>query len=276
MRRWTILGFFLLTGMNSVALASDINTAIVNADRHLSVELGGLHQNYAETQGGTALDKEQGTMPDMGVEYSVLGLNRPFLFVLGGTLAGGHTAYTGALVNLATGATVPWDSSTRNRILDAHVGLGYAFGLGDLALIPGVIYGEHSWERDINYGASPGLQENYGNQYMAATLKAQFALGQSTVVSLSGAYGTTMNATMSSSSIGNFALTDKPWVHAGFAVDFAAYSDLHIGMKLDYTQFKYGASANFINNPYNVNLPLVEPFSKSTQTVFNLTMGYNF
>lgn len=266
MRRWTVLGIALFVGGSGAAMAGEVNTAIVNADRYLSVEVGGLSQNYRETLNGTVPDKEQGTIPDIGVEYSVLGLYRPFRFVIAANYASGGTDYIGSLMN-----GTPYDTTTHNRIIDAHMALGYAFGFGSFALIPGIEYGEHSWERNINYDTDPGYQERYGNQYMAATLEGQFAINQSTVLSLSGAYGTTANPTMTNnlSPGGVFYLHARPWERLGLKVDYAAYSDLHIGVKLSYTDFKYGGSANTVNNYF-------EPDSQTRQATFGLTMGYNF
>lgn len=273
MSRWTVVTAGVLLASGGTAWAGEVNTAIVNADRYLSVEVGGLQQNYRETMNGTVPDKEQGFIPRIGVAYSLLGLEYPFRFTLGASYASGSTHYIGSLQN-----GTPYDSNTGNHILDAHVGLGYAFGFGSFALIPGLEYGEHSWERNLNNGASPGYQERYGNQYMAATLEGQFALSQSTVLSLSGAYGTTLNPTMTNDSVPGltYYLGNQPWARVGLGVDYAAYQHLHIGLKLSYTRFKYGRSAT-----YTVTIPpyvysTYEPDSETQQTAFSLTMSYNF
>ncbi|AOU96876.1 hypothetical protein BI364_01610 [Acidihalobacter yilgarnensis] len=260
----------MLLASGGTAWAGEVNTTIVNADRYLSVQVGGLQQNYRETNNGTVPDKEQGFIPRIGVEYSLLGLERPFRFVLGASYASGNTYYKGGLQN-----GTPYDTNTGNHILDAHVGLGYAFGFGSFALTPGIEYGEHSWERNINHGTSSGYQERYGNQYMAATLEGQFALSQSTVLSLSGAYGTTLNPTMTNNLYPGltYYLGTKPWARVGLKLDYAAYSNLHMGVQLSYTRFAYGVSSLY---PVGNNLGTYEPNSETRQTAFDLSLSYNF
>lgn len=273
MRSWRVLGVGLLVTLSGPALAGEVNTAIFNADRYISVQVGGLHQNYRETLNGTVPDKEQGTIPDIAVEYSLLGLERPFRFVIGGSLAGGDTRYIGSLTN-----GTPYNTSTGNHILDAHVGLGYAFGLGSFALTPGIEYGEHSWQRDINHDTAPGYQERYGNQYVAASLEGQIALSQDTVLSLGGAYGTTLNPTMNNSSYPGltYSLGAKPWARANLKVDYAAYTNMHIGLSVQFTQFTYGASPAYLVTQGGTTYTTSEPDSKTQQALFNLTLSYNF
>lgn len=273
MRSWRILAVALLATLSVPALAGEVNTAILNADRYISVQVGGLHQNYRETVNGKVPDKEQGTIPDIAVEYSLLGLERPFRFVIGGSYAGGDTRYLGSLQN-----GTPYNTSTGNHILDAHVGLGYAFGMGSLAITPGIEYGEHSWQRDINHDAAPGYQERYGNQYVAASLEGQIALSQDTVLSLSGAYGTTLNPTMNNNQYPGltYNLGAKPWARAILKVDYAAYDNMHIGLSVQFTQFTYGGSPSYIVNQGGAAHITSEPDSKTQQALFNLTLGYNF
>lgn len=280
MCRRTMVVAGLLLASCGTAWAGEVNTAIVNADRYLSVQLGGMQQNYRETYNGTVPDKEQGTIPSIGIEYSLLGLDRPFRFVLGLNYASGDTHYIGSLQN-----GTPFNTVTGNHILDAHIGLGYAFGFGSFALIPGVEYGEHSWTRNISHNADvyypaantvvAGGQERYGNQYAAFTLDGQFAINQVTVLSLSGAYGTTLNPTMTNSSYPGltYYLGTKPWARIGLKLDYAAYENLHLGMGVSYTRFKYGMSGQY---PVSSTLLTFEPNSETQQTNFDLTLSYNF
>lgn len=261
----TILVSTLLLASCGMAWSGELNTAIVNSDRYLSVQVGGLQQNYRETQNGIVLDKEQGILPNIGVEYSLLGLRYPLRFMLGANYSSGGTHYKGALIGGPS-----YDTVTNNRILDAYVGLGYAFGNGTFALIPGLEYGEQSWVRNINHDTPAGYQERYGNQYMALTLEGQFALSQATVLSLGGAYGSTLNPTMTNNLVpGTFYLGNKPWARASLKLDFAAYNDMHVGLVARYTRFKYGASPNSIGG-------LIEPDSETQQSDFDFTLSYNF
>lgn len=274
MCRRTLVAAGLLLASCGTVWAGEVNTAIVNADRYLSVQVGGMTQNYSESIG----DKEQGTIPSIGVEYSLLGLDRPFLFKIGLNYSEGNTRYKGFVQNLNTNTTTPSDTTTSNHIFDAYVGLGYAFGFGPIAVTPGVEYGEHSWRRDINFDTGPGYQENYGNQYVAVTLLGQLAVNQYTVISLSGAYGQTLNPSMTNNVFpSTYSLNTKPWTQLGFKVDYAAYSDMHIGFGINYTEFKYGASPTYYyTDSTGTTYASLEPFSKTQQTIVDLSLGYNF
>ena len=250
------------------AQASSVDPAIVAANCALSFSLGAVNQNYRELDsGGAVLDKENGTIPRIGVEYSLMGLKTPLLFYMGADYAIGDTSYKGSLQNLLTGATTPYDSSTGNEMLDLRVGLGYAFGFGPFALIPGVEGGFSSWQRHLNHGSPPGYDESYTHGHAAVTLSGQIAVGK-TVLRADAAYGKTISPRMQTGGT-TYDLVSKPWSRIGVGIDYAAKADFHLGARVAYTQFRYGAS------PVNAS-GFYEPDSKTRHTTFDLVLSYNF
>lgn len=251
-----------------VANASSVDPTIVAANRSLSVYLGAVNQNYKEYLANSVADQEKGTIPRIGVEYSLMGRQTPFLFYLSGDYASGDTKYVGALQN-----GTPWDGSTGNEILNLTTGVGYAFGFGPLALTPGVEYGYSSWKRNLNQGYVPyGYTEYYSHGHAAFTLTAQLALGSRTVLTLGGAYGKTMGPTMNTGGY-RFTLGSKPWSRANLGIDFAASRHTHVGAKLSYTEFKYGASPTV----YILGIPYAfEPDSTTKHATFDFVVSYNF
>lgn len=250
------------------AQASSVDPAIVAANRALSVSLGAVNQNYRELKGnGSVFDKENGTIPRIGVEYSLMGQEKPLLFYIGMDYAKGDTSYKGAVQNLLTGVSTPYDSSTGNEMLDLRVGLGYAFGFGRFAFIPGFEYGFSSWQRHLNHGNPPGYDESYAHGHVAGTLSAQVALGK-TVLRADVAYGQTLAPRMDTGGT-LYVLGTKPWSRIGLGVDYAVKASLHAGARVAYTQFKYGAS------PVNA-AGFYEPNSKTQHTTFDFVVSYNF
>jgi hypothetical protein len=256
--------------------ASSVDTAIVSANRALSVSLGALNQNYRELDsGGSVLDKENGTIPRIGIEYSLMGLQTPLRFYMSADYAGGDTSYKGALQN-----GTPYDTTTGNKIVDLNVGLGYAFGFGRFAVIPGVEYGYSNWQRDVGKGDPyHGVKETYSHGHMAATLSGQFAMTPKAVLSLGVAYGKTVAPTMKiDEQFGHsvisptFNLGSKPWSRLSIGLDYAAKKTLHIGGRLAYTQFRYGASPYY---PVGTGTAY-EPDSKTRLTTFDFVVSYNF
>jgi hypothetical protein len=254
------------------AQASAVDPAIVAANRALSFSLGALNQNYRELDsGGSVLDKENGAIPRIGVEYSLMGLQTPLRFYMSADYAGGDTSYKGALQN-----GTPYDTTTGNKIVDLNVGLGYAFGFGRFAVIPGVEYGYSNWQRDVGKGDPVhGVKETYTHGHLAVTVSGQFAITSKAVLSLDAAYGKTVSPQMKIDELGGtsvtsptFELGSKPWSRVGLGFDYAAKKNVHIGARLAYTQFKYGASAVYAG--------VYEPDSKTRHTTFDFVVSYNF
>jgi hypothetical protein len=256
--------------------ASSVDPTIVAANRALSVSLGAVNQNYRELDGGgSVLDKENGTIPRIGVAYSLMGLGTPLRFYMNADYANGDTTYKGALQN-----GTPYDTNTGNEMLNLNVGLGYAFGFGRFALIPGVEYGVSRWVRDVGKGDPyHGVKESYTHGHAAVTVSGQFAMMPKVVLSMDAAYGKTIAPTMrieeqygSSVSSPLFSLDAKPWSRFGIGLDYAAKQNLHVGARIVYTQFKYGASAVY---PFGTGTAH-EPDSETRHTTFDFLVSYNF
>lgn len=254
--------------------SSAVDPAIVAADRALSFYVGGVDQNYREFDGSGVLDKELGTIPRIGVEYSLMGLSTPLRVYVNASYADGDTSYKGQLQN-----GTPYDTRTGNEMLAFDAGVGYAFGVGRFAFIPGLEYGVSSWVRDIGKGdPQHGVKESYVHGHVALTLAGQLAVTPRVVATLAAAYGKTVSPWMkivgmygSSVNSPTYTLGSKPWNRLALNLDYAVRPHLHVGARLAYTRFKYGASAvyPFAGGSY-------EPDSETKHATFDLAVAYGF
>lgn len=220
------------------------------------------------------LDTETGPVPGIALSISamkdvVLG-NDYIKFSY--DYSSGHTDYIGSL--LKGGGKYGSVISTSGAIFtnySVRYGKGLASGASSM-LTPYLEFGQHMWERGINYG------ETYTNKFYGLGLLGQYALGGRVVLSLEAAYGRTSQSNIVvNSGIGltgfSGPLGNSDLYKAGISIDFAFGQRMHGNIGVDYTAFNYGISALY---PSGANSVSWEPDSQTKYTTFKFGLGQEF
>ncbi len=175
-------------------------TATANAFTLHERELSGVNIypviekfNYKEYKDGKEIDKEDGTLKGVGIEFEgyekFLGL--PIYSSLMFEFLTGDTDYTGAIVDTQTGQETPYSSTTDNKIFRTRFEAGpyFRFNVGrdkewQVTVIPAFNYGGRRWERDIDVQGRT-QDETYGWIYWGGSLdlrirKSKFYFGAKT------------------------------------------------------------------------------------------------
>jgi hypothetical protein len=289
MNKGYIAGLLVLAGASS-AFAADMPVKarvaavpyvqyndILAANNQIMVQAVGTHLNYAEYDDGrsyppgTFVDSEKGWVPGIGLKVSAMGdWAVSNLYVAAeASWSKGHTSYfeppgvLGGPVSLTHNA----------QIADAAFRLGKGFGITpNFMITPFAEFGFHQWQRDT----SPMNGETYEHEYAGGGLLFQYAPVQRLVLSASGMVGTTIDPKISiaanpriNTAVDLGLGSELTW-RVGGAVDYAITPHFHVSGSLDYTEFKYGASAR---DPIN---GIYEPNSTSQVLVGKIGFGYSW
>lgn len=225
-----------------------------------------LSQHYAEHLNGstTVLDSEQGTnIP--GLTFALQGQGSHFGFGASLSVARGTTDYIGALENLKTGATTPYDSTTQNHILNMQLSVDEGFSpLKDVAILPSFFVGRQHWYRQM---LGPyGYDELYNSVFYGGGLSVACQLPAHFVFAAGYNWGRTSGASMQSDYGGlpTFDLGDRPWRVANARLTWRIpHHTLAIYVNYRLTQFGYGQSPM---DPYG----FVEPNSTTQWNTVSL------
>jgi hypothetical protein len=249
---------------------------ILAANNQIIVQAVGTHLDYAEyddgrTQpAGTFADSEKGWIPGIGLKVSAMGdWAVSNLYVA--AEASWSKGTTGYFEGPAFGG--PLNLSHHAEIVDAAFRLGKGFSVApNFMITPFAEFGVHQWIRDL----SPLNPETYQHEYAGGGLLIQYAPVQRLVLSANGMVGSTIDPKISiAANPGiNNALelglgTALTW-RLGGSVDYAITQQFHISGSVDYTEFKYGASAR---DPLT---GIYEPNSTSKVLVTKLGLGYSW
>ncbi len=250
-------------------------TEILNVNNQFGAGLTGHWIDYLESVGGMPVDKEVGGQLGLEVSGSLM---RDWVFrnvyIYGRfNLSDGKTKYTGALRGGTYGSLVNNDGA---KVTSEAVRLGKGFAISDtLMLTPYIGVGARQWSRDL-IGFS-GYHENYSHGYWGAGLLVQLSPAPRWVVSAHGLVGSTFGARLKTSDNGNYPIIPQSYglgssaiFIAGLSLDYAVTRHIHANVGIDYTHFKYRASAL---SPIDGSW---EPDSKTSETTLKFGLGYAF
>jgi opacity protein-like surface antigen len=262
---------YALISINALANTTDIKSA----NNQVGIQYQSTNVDYTETgngvlgAAGVTLDTENGSVPGYGIFASVmkdLWLGNDY-FAAEYDHASGSTNYVGSLQGGTYGSVVQSDSATL-----ANYSLRYGKGFvvnNSTMLTPFAEVGHHKWDRGVNTG------EDYSNHYFGAGVLAQYSPVSKLVLSANALLGYTFGSYITVNAIpsANFAgfaggLGNSPLYRVGAGADYALTQQIHANIGIDYTSFKYGASA--IYSGYG------EPDSKTNYTTVKVGIGYAF
>lgn len=256
----------------SIAHADD---TLTRANNQVTVSVGGQYLDYTESIAARdPLDTEKGTLTAFRLgavrQGEVFGISNIYL---SGAInrATGTTSYDGYLQNRSTGALTPYKMKTSNEVIDISLKAGRAFEItqnGNAQLVPYIAYGYRYWNRDSSADRF-GYVEKYTHHSASAGLLGQYAITPKLVANADASVGTTFGAKMTANFVpGTFDLGSKPIVSASFGLDYALTQQVHVNGNYQVTQFRYGQS-NVVNGYF-------EPYSKTTQQIVSVGIGYAF
>ncbi|WP_347555301.1 hypothetical protein [Robbsia sp. KACC 23696] len=182
----------------------------------------------------------------------------------------GRTDYDGALQNVFTGATIPYEAGTRVYSTDINVKVGKAFPFTPTGqVIYYAYYGYHQWLRDSTDKVF-GYDEHYRHHSAGVGLIGQWAATPKLVFSIEGQVGGTFAATMNADNVsGKFKLGSDLTEMGSLGMDYAITRHVHVNAAYQISHFKYGAS--------NVVDGLVyEPSSSTTNQTLRAGVGLAF
>jgi len=255
--------------------AAHANDSIITSNNQMSIDIGNHFLDYHElTSGGQGYaDSEVGSQPAAKLsivqQSTFLGV-KDIYTALSYEYSRGLTDYTGALQNLQTGATTPYNTVTRNATSDYDLRIGRSFavvGYTDVQVTPFFDYGYHSWSR-FPEGAY-GYQENYANQEAGLGLLVQYAVTPKLVVNGELEFGHLIDPKMDTAGSPEFILHSRASNSLAFGVDYAMTRTVHVNMSYQLTSFQYGQSA--VNSQ-----ELFEPDSKTAVQSVMAGIGLHF
>ena len=312
MNKVIIAGAALALAATGVANAADMATKarvykappptgcaydIIRANSQISVDFAATNWDYAEfnqpaagtnilanpalPQGAT-LNTEKGWLPGVAVTGSYMS-DCSSSFISNIYLYGRGTYLNGHTTEWVNG--VPGTFSDPARVWDGDFRIGKGFQVGsNVMLTPYIGAGVDDWKRTISGFPTGALIEDYSHGYVGVGLLLQVAVAPRFVVSAYGLGGGTFNSQMNfnpntainAATLGpnhTFKLGNSGTVKAGASVDYAFTNNWHVNAGVDYTYFKYGASAMEL-------LPLgfgtFEPPSRTSNVTTTIGVGYSF
>jgi hypothetical protein len=190
------LSAFFLVGLSHASIAG-ASRAILSANNQFAIDVPLKRLDYLESNGGTPLDSERGTI--VGADLSVSAMTAPdmdliYLYGHFGFVTGA-SQYVGAYAKGKYGDLVQ-DDGAQIFNEDFRIGKGFDFGSSFMAT-PFLGAGARQWSRYIT--GSGGYQEDYSLGYVGAGVMLQYALTDCMVISANGLVGETFNADMNSS-----------------------------------------------------------------------------
>lgn len=232
--------------------------------------------DYKETNDGRLgsragkLDAENGHVPGFALSFSMMKddlLDNEY-FQYQYSKNDGHTGYTGAFQSGGSFGSVVRQSDATISDYSLRWGKGFALD-GAFMITPYGELGHHEWQRGINAG------ETYTHSWYGAGTLVQYSPFSRLVFTANALVGRTFAADIDvngphgfSGSLGNSNL-----YKAGLSTDYAFTKRFHGNVGVDYTSFKYGASAT-----QRVSSRLVswEPDSETNYTTLKIGVGYAF
>ena len=250
-----------------------INPDIVKASNQLAVGAGMLEQDYREFNDGLVpslpaiLDSESGRITSLRFSYT--GMIRQLYVQANLNYSTGDTDYVGYLQSSGPPVTyTPFNTTTDNQIVDILVRVGYAFRAGaSVVLIPYGEMGNYMWERDVGPSTPYGITEDYFHMNFSLGAKALYSPIDRLVLELGGGYGTTFFSTMTVDGY-DYELGDKPYMSAYASLDYRFVTNWHLKWSADYRKWEYGQS--------DIVAGYLEPHSRTEQTQYLMSVGYNF
>ena len=250
-------------------------TEILNVNNQFEAGVTGNWIDYLEHLGNMPFDKEVGGQLGLEVSGSLM---RDWVFrnlyVYGQfKWSNGNTKYTGSYEGDPYGSLITSDGA---EVTSESVRLGKGFAINDtLMLTPYLSAGARQWGR--NSDDPGGYHEDYSHGYWGAGLLVQLSPAPRWVVSAHGLVGSTFGARLKTSDNGNFPIIPQSYglgssaiFIAGLSLDYAVTRHIHANVGIDYTHFKYGASAR---SPIDGSW---EPDSKTSETTLKFGLGYAF
>ncbi len=282
-RRVTCCGAIILSAVCSFLAMGQANASVADIyAANNSVELGlGAHRlNYREYDESGTLDTEKGWLPAVDAELSFLvkPVSRSFWnnFYLGlkGEFAWGDTEYDGALVDISTGATTPYKSTTENTIMSLSSKFGYGFPIGKSVMaVPFIDLGLRNWERNLTGIGS--YREDYRHGFFAAGAMLHISPAPRWVLTLSGEGGTTFNSQMEAEGL-EYNLGEAAVWRFGGRIGYAVTKRLDLRYSLDYNAFDYGKSPRLAATLSGIPVWTWEPDSETSETRSMISVAYRF
>lgn len=266
--------FMIATAPGAYAAGSQTgngSNVIIDSNNQVALRFIGTYLDYSEYGGdyGTPtglLDTERGWVPGVGIKASVM----KNLLLGNDYLAAefswnkGHTHYVGAYIGGGPYGSVVGNDGATFVDFDVKYGKGFSLQSG-LMLTPYATVGYHHWDRAVNQG------ETYSHGYAGGGAMLQYAATDRLVLTADGMIGGTFGSHINVAGPTGFsaALGNSMTYKLGLSADYALTRQLHMSAGVDYTDFKYGASALQPSLYY-------EPHSTSHVTTFNIGIGYAF
>lgn len=258
-----------LAGSASMATAAVHNTAIVTADSTLNLSLMSVQQRYKEYP-LTASDAnhEHGSLFGGAFDASSLqptGLYSRFRIGLmaGDTHYVGHITSTGAV---ATG-------TTKNRVANIDLDLGWGFGLGSrAALIPYGGFDLHAWGRTLSYNTPSQYTELYHEMDLGAGVIGQYSVTPKLVLGANLFTGRVIHATMTSELPALYGGTQTynqgkaPVDRVSVMADYALFKRVHLFARVTYYHLAFGQSNILSDGSY-------EPASRTNEVTYEAGLG---
>jgi hypothetical protein len=253
---------------------------ILVANNQISLDAVGHHLDYHEwTPAYPVFNSEKNWQPGLQVTGSAMGNLGAItnIYVMGQyTYISGKSDYWAPGGPLGPNTPVSMKNGAKFNDFDFRLGKGFEAGQNWM-FTPYLGVGYSIWDRDLSNDLGPfGYHEKYEYGYAGAGLLIQYAPTQQIVLSGYGLVGSTFDPKMTTSYNGGFAVL--PWTYglgtsaiykAGIAADFALTRQWHFNVGADYTNFRFGASAQAPNGSY-------EPDSETHRWTVKAGLGYSF
>lgn len=251
-----------LISRTSFADVGDINAA----NNQVGAQIQSRNVDYKETGNGTLFDTESGRVTGYGLSASVMKnilLGHDYLDVQYSEF-NGQTDYVGA--PLDGGAYGSATGKSDAKIADFSLRYGKGFAIHNQFMVtPYAEFGYYKWDRDVGY------MEHYTHKYYGVGALGQYSPASKWVLSATAMIGRTYGSKIDvvapfgfTADLGNSAI-----YKAGVSVDYALSKNLHANAGIDYTSWKYGASAVQASGYY-------EPDSETKDTIIKAGIGYAF
>ena len=269
--RVSIIVIALCTGLCTAHIALADQSDIRKADNTVAFGFGITNIKYSETQAGTGLGGETGSIPVLELSAGVLAdaaAHEPFsnLYLHFDVRAGiGDTRFNGTQCNQFNTCTA-FRGSTHEQIYSGALQVGRAFGMTQQTfLIPYVEVGERYWHRGL---AAPGNSaESFWNGDALGGLKLQGFM-KPWVLSLSAAAGTTFSSSASMAGT-DYTLGDRTMYRVDGEIALGVSPRLDMTVKVGYENFGFNASAPNANG-FRI------PDSTTGQTTVLLGLAYHY
>ena len=280
MKTWLLASVSLIAfGYSCSANAADASiymdsvqpSAIVQSNNQIILEFVGPYLDYLEKGGdyGTPtgkLDSERGFVPGFGLKASLM--NDWFFgndyFEAEFSQSSGSTHYIGAFIGGGPYGSVKTNNGATFTDLNFRYGKGFAIQ-SDFMITPFAEAGYHKWVRKVNLG------ETYTNNYVGGGVLLQYSPFDSVVLSANAMVGETFSSHINvAGSFGFSAALGNSLVYKlGVSGDYAVTSYMHASLGVEYSSFKYGASALQPSFFY-------EPHSTSNVATVKAGIGFTF